>query len=377
MTSDVTKELRNEELRQHIGPAVKELRERKGWSLRDLGARCGVSSAYLSRIERGASVPSFSILANIASAFDVSPDYFIEFERSAKELESALAGLLDELAVPRSTWHEFADLSMEAQGALVDAFARLTAPMVESDARQHSAEMAVLTEGVERALPLLTKIAIEHGLTPVDFARHRTQIEEIDSDRFIVLDRLCTLPVAWLFDQQDIFRGIFGVELEDPIRLKWWVRAQRSALIKMLDGSVSRAIYPKESISHYIRTGKWGSHLQFDAETVRQHVEATVKLLRLNPTYQIGLRDEDVPIRMIGKVNGGVLMIAPEVAAERTPDQKGIALRFSGPQATSQFSEYFDILWNGIPEDQRDSEKVATWLETELEAGLAGTTNPA
>lgn len=372
MSDETTRELRDKDLRQHIGPAVKELREREGWSLRDLGARCGVSSAYLSRIERGTSVPSFSILASVAAALRVSPDYFIEFERSAKELESALASILDDLSVPRSTWHEFADLSMEAQGALVDAFNRLLVPSVEADSRHHSAEMAVLTDGVEKSLSLLNEIAAQHGLTPVDFARHRTQIEEIDSDRFIVLDRLCTLPAAWLFDQLDVFRGTFGVEPEDPMLLKWWIRAQRSALSKTLDGSLSRAIYPKSAISQYIRTGRWGTHLQFDPTIVRQHVEATVRLLRLCPHYRIGIYDDPVPVRMIGKVGGGVLMMTSDDGLTRDVESRGIALRFSGPQATSDFAEYFDRLWDSIPDERRDTESVAAWLENELAAGFAG-----
>lgn len=375
MSEEMARELRDKTLRQHIGPAVKDLREREGWSLRDLGARCGVSSAYLSRIERGSSVPSFSILASIAAALRVSPDYFIEFERSAKELESALATILDEMSVPRSTWHEFADLSMEAQGALIDAFNRLSAPAIETDTRHQSAEMAVLTEGVQKSLPLLNDTAAQHGLNPVDFARHRTQIEEIDSDRFIVLDRLCTLPASWLFDQLDVFRGTFGVEPEDPMLLKWWIRAQRSALVKTLDGSLSRAIYPKDAISQYIRTGRWGTHLQFEPAIVQQHVEATTRLLRLCPHYRIGIYDGEVPIRMIGKVGGGVLMMTRDDGLSRDADSRGIALRFSGPQATSHFAEYFDDLWSSIPDPQRESESVATWLENELAAGFAGSVN--
>lgn len=368
-----TNELREDQLRQHIGPAVKELREREGWSLRDLGARCGVSSAYLSRIERGSSIPSFSILASIAAAFRVSPEYFIEFERSAKELESELAHTLEQLGVPRSTWHEFADLSMEAQGAIVNSFTQMTMPLNEADQDLHAAEVKVLADGVEQSLDELIKLAREQGLDPVDFARHRTQLEEVSTDRFAMINRLCTLPASWLFDQLEVFQGTFGVQPENPLLLKWWVRAQRSALLKVLDGGTSRCIYPKDSISSYIRTGEWGDHVQFEPEIVREHVAETVKLLRAQPGYQIGLMENPVPARLIGKEQTGVLFVTPDDPEVGSDGAKGgMALRFSTPEATREFKRYFDQLWGSIPQQQRSNESVADWLEAELAAGFAG-----
>lgn len=372
MSHETRNDLREDQLRQHIGPAVKELREREGWSLRDLGARCGVSSAYLSRIERGSSIPSFSILASIAAAFRVSPEYFIEFERSAKEVESELAHTLEQLGVPRSTWHEFADLSMEAQGSIVEAFNRMTVPMEGEGADHHAAEAMILADGVEPSIKRLIELAKSSGLEPVDFARHRTQLEESSNDRFIMINRLCTLPASWLFDQLQVFKGTFGVQPEDPLLLKWWVRAQRSALLKVLDGGTSRCIYPRAPICNYIQTGKWGDHMQFDAETVREHVNETVKLLRGQPGYRIGLFDGPVPARLIGKRDAGVLFITPddpEIASNGGGE--GMALRFSTPEIVKEFEEYFDSFWESIPEDNRDNTRVADWMESELASGFA------
>ncbi len=362
-------DLREDQLRQHIGPAVKELREREGWSLRDLGARCGVSSAYLSRIERGSSIPSFSILASISSAFRVSPEYFIEFERSAKKLESELAHTLEQLGVPRSTWHEFADLSMEAQGAIVESFKEMTTPLNATDKNLHAAEVMLLAEGVEASIDRLVDIVKQYGLNPVDFARHRTQLEESSTDRFAIINRLCTLPASWLFDQLQVFEGTFGVQPEEPLLLKWWVRAQRSALLKVLDGGTSRCIYPRGPISTYIRTGKWGDHVSFDAETVRKHLEETIKLLRSRPGYQIGLFDGRIPMRLLGKNDSGVIFITPDDPAS---PEEGMALRFSAPETTESFKAYFDDFWESIPVDSRTNSRVADWLESELDAGFAG-----
>lgn len=373
MSSDPTSDLRPDQVRQHIGPAVKELREREGWSLRDLGSRCGVSSAYLSRIERGSSVPSFSILASIASSFRVSPEYFIEFERSAKKLEGELAYTLEQLGVARSTWHEFADLSMEAQGAVVNAFRQLTTPLTDHEYEMFAAEAKLLSDGIEQSLDKLIDLARREGLDPVDFARHRTQIEATSADRFAMINRLCTLPAAWMFDQLSVFEGTFGVQPENPLLLKWWVRAQRSALLKVLDGGKSRCAYPKQAVSDYIRTGKWGDHVQFEPEQVQEHVRETVKLLRTRPGYQIGFLDEDIPARLVGKEDNGVLFVTPDDPAGTSDNSgDGMALRFSSPEAITQFREYFDSVWDSIPEQQRDNDAVADWLEAELAAGFAG-----
>ncbi len=44
-------------------------RQRRGWSLAELGERCGVSRAMLSKIERQEASPTATILARIATAF--------------------------------------------------------------------------------------------------------------------------------------------------------------------------------------------------------------------------------------------------------------------------------------------------------------------
>lgn len=58
-------------VRQHIGPKIRRLREEQGLSRAGLGNRTGVSVSYLSRLESGQSVPSFTVLSRIASGLGV------------------------------------------------------------------------------------------------------------------------------------------------------------------------------------------------------------------------------------------------------------------------------------------------------------------
>lgn len=53
---------------EHIGERIRELRQRAGISTRDLAKRVGVSSGFISLLERGKSSASLSTLRNIAGA---------------------------------------------------------------------------------------------------------------------------------------------------------------------------------------------------------------------------------------------------------------------------------------------------------------------
>jgi transcriptional regulator with XRE-family HTH domain len=59
-----------------------EWRERRGYSLRTLGERAGVSAATLSRIEAGKLSPTVGVLVKLAKALDVHPADFFPPRRS-------------------------------------------------------------------------------------------------------------------------------------------------------------------------------------------------------------------------------------------------------------------------------------------------------
>jgi transcriptional regulator with XRE-family HTH domain len=54
-----------------VGARVRALREASGLSLRDLADRCGVSAPMLSQVERGATSPTLTVAARIASGLDL------------------------------------------------------------------------------------------------------------------------------------------------------------------------------------------------------------------------------------------------------------------------------------------------------------------
>jgi len=56
-----------------IGDTIKELREIRGWSIRDLSERAGVGRANICEHENHNQHPSLPSLAKIADAFDARP----------------------------------------------------------------------------------------------------------------------------------------------------------------------------------------------------------------------------------------------------------------------------------------------------------------
>lgn len=60
-------ELGRQEVRRKIGTQISEARERKGYSIRELAAKCGVSYVTISKIENGKFNVGLDVIARIAS----------------------------------------------------------------------------------------------------------------------------------------------------------------------------------------------------------------------------------------------------------------------------------------------------------------------
>ena len=69
--------------RPFVAEVPKLLRE-KGWSIRELARRAGVTDAHLSRVLRGVNykAPSGDLARRVAVALDLPEDYFPEFREA-------------------------------------------------------------------------------------------------------------------------------------------------------------------------------------------------------------------------------------------------------------------------------------------------------
>ena len=108
------------EVRQRIGPAIRRLRQQQGLSLSDLAQRTDISVSYLSRLEKGRSVPSFTLLSRLGQELGVDIGFFVETEREAQSVDEMLEQSLSRTSIPSPVWPEIFGLSIEARKAFLN-----------------------------------------------------------------------------------------------------------------------------------------------------------------------------------------------------------------------------------------------------------------
>jgi XRE family transcriptional regulator, master regulator for biofilm formation len=70
---------------EKVGAKIREIRERKGLSLREVAKRLGIGHAYLSRVENDKVSPNVETLAKIAEALGCEISDFFENKIEADE----------------------------------------------------------------------------------------------------------------------------------------------------------------------------------------------------------------------------------------------------------------------------------------------------
>lgn len=108
------------EVRQRIGPAIRRLRQHQGLSLSDLAQRTDISVSYLSRLEKGRSVPSFTLLSRLGQELGVDIGFFVDTEREAQSVDEMLERSLGRTSLPNTIWPELFALSIEARKDLLE-----------------------------------------------------------------------------------------------------------------------------------------------------------------------------------------------------------------------------------------------------------------
>jgi len=86
------------DLKKMIGSRIQEIRNKKGITQDQLSEKVGISSKYLSSIERGKENPTLNTILKMARSLDVMPDEFfthLEIEDPGKR-KSMIIEMLDE-----------------------------------------------------------------------------------------------------------------------------------------------------------------------------------------------------------------------------------------------------------------------------------------
>ncbi len=85
--------------REFFGERIKSLRDAKGWTQEYLAEKMGISTQYLSGIERGKENPTFDMLMKFSDALKVEMWELFDFghEKGPKELKEMLKWFASEL----------------------------------------------------------------------------------------------------------------------------------------------------------------------------------------------------------------------------------------------------------------------------------------
>lgn len=70
-----------------LGDRVRDLRQKKGWTLDQLSAACGVSRSMLSQIERNGVNPTVAVALRIAQAFGIALGTLVDAPAAAAKIE--------------------------------------------------------------------------------------------------------------------------------------------------------------------------------------------------------------------------------------------------------------------------------------------------
>src|SRR5512141_1344989 len=66
---------------------VRELRKKKGWTLEQMSAACGVSRSMLSEIERQRANPTLAVAYRIAQAFGISLGELVQMPNATHQID--------------------------------------------------------------------------------------------------------------------------------------------------------------------------------------------------------------------------------------------------------------------------------------------------
>src|SRR3954468_8183820 len=77
----------SEAIADHLCDRVRELRKKRGWTLEQLSAACGVSRSMLSQIERNQANPTLGVAFRIAQAFGMSVGSLVDSPNAASLID--------------------------------------------------------------------------------------------------------------------------------------------------------------------------------------------------------------------------------------------------------------------------------------------------
>ncbi len=152
---------------------LKLLRKQRSWSLETLADRAGLTKSYLSKVERGLSVPSIAVAIKLARALDVGVEELISGDGVRADIVLTRAGERTPLG------HDGLE-GAAAQGIAAGAAAKRMLPFIVFPPREFVLSAYKEHEGEEL-------LFVHRGRIEVAFPNENIELEEGDSLYFNAL----------------------------------------------------------------------------------------------------------------------------------------------------------------------------------------------
>ena len=342
--------------RQRIGPAIRKLRHEQSLTLDNLAAQAGISASHLSRLERGQTLPSFTVLAGIAHVLGVSIDEFAQLEQDVTVLDRDLGVQLTALGLDDVTRDEYLSLSIESRRVLAAVLAALAATPISPRDAQDQAVRAVTERGLADASQVLGRAISNAGLSPVGFTRALIWLNTAPGQKRMLLAKpgLIELPAASF---SDAYRSMTGSEPLAPEISAWWEHTRERT--KDL-----RTIVSRNSMKTFLREGAWVKGGPVSSEADRKRTAEQLISEIDNGDLELAVTDEQ-----LGDIN--MHISEDDVLLETTRnrgDVEQLGLIVRGRSAADTFGDAFESLWDKLPAQDKDPQAVKNWIRNQIPA---------
>jgi len=330
-------------------------------TLDDLASQAGISASHLSRLERGQTLPSFTVLAQIAHVLGASVDEFVQLEQDVTALDMEFGGSLDQLGFSGEVRRELLGGSIELRRELMASLRALASMPISARQAQDGAVRAVSEQGLIGASSALNRSIKASGLSPVAFARALFWVTTAPGDqRAIVAEPgLIGYSSPTIFE---IYRTLSGNEPLDPMVAAWWTSEQSEP------GTHTRSIMQRDVMQRFFRTGSWVKGQ--NAFQPAQLQEAANRLLDqlARGTLTMALTDRPLGDTNLLVKDDAVLVETNRFrAAEGERARLGLLIR--GRSNAEVFASRFDELWEELPAEEKDPFKVNAWIRDHMSGG--------
>lgn len=349
--------------RQRIGPQIRHLRQLRGLTLDDLAGSAGLSASHLSRLERSQTLPSFTVLANIAQVLGVSIDEFVQLEHDLQELDEQLAWQADLLALDDNAYQEIVGLSIDTRRQLNHAIELLSnGHSSDVDVQEKLSSLFATEESHLKRDEHIRELIKQRGQNAIGLSRSLVQLIEIPGPRVGILNSAGLLTSAPNIDYMTLYRGLFpGLPVDPSVARKWSQWHELAGEEFPYDWPIKIIVHPElldRVQSRFTVVDEVDSQ-----EAVHRIASYWQQMLAAGDHFQIAIADEDYGES--NRMTGGNAAAMFEYYRDDDPSDHNqpVAIWTSGTLQVEPIVKRLMETWDNLPDQATDPSRVNDWLE--------------